>query len=310
MQYDEDFIERPDGDAIAYRAWRCRAPKATLLLVHGMAEHTGRYGQFGETLTDHDINLVAFDLPGHGEHCDPADQGQLTGWDDIFAAFLAVKQQATQWEPGVPLFIMGHSLGGYLCLDWLSRHPIEGLEGAIISGAGLNQKLELQVGLLAAKFERWRQGDSGKSALLNTLSFKKFNNAFKPTDTAFDWLSRDTAAVDAYIEDPWCGFWVSNQYWIEIAQANLRIARPRGLDHFPTQLPVMAFCGENDPVSRFGIGLELLSQALGNGKMADLSVKQYKGARHEMLFELSKETVMADIVEWITARIPRAVGAE
>ena len=310
MQYDEDFIERADADTIAYRAWRCRAPRATILLVHGMAEHMGRYAQFGEMLTDHDINLVGFDLSGHGEHCDPQEQGQLTAWDDLFASILAMKQQAEQWEPGVPLFIMGHSLGGYICLDFLSRHHVDGLSGAIISGAGLNQLIELKVGLVAAKFERWRLGAEGKSALLNTLSFKKFNNAFKPNETDFDWLSRDSDAVNAYIEDPWCGFSVSNQFWIDIAQANIRIARPQGLDNFPIRLPVMVFCGENDPVSRFGKGVELLSQALGGGKMDDLSVKQYTDARHEMLFELSKDEVMADIVAWITARIPPAVGAE
>ncbi len=304
MHYEEDFIDIPQAKPIPYRAWRCKAPIATLLLVHGMAEHSGRYGQFGDTLTDHNINLVAVDLPGHGEQCDELDIGQVDAWNDLLSAVKAGWQQAKMIEPDAPIFLMGCSMGAYISMDLLTQ-PLDGpLAGAILCGAGLQPRFELWRGLQVARFERWRQGPEGTSELLNTLSFKQFNSAFKPNATDFDWLSRDTQQVKAYIEDPYCGFRVSNQLWIGVIEANLRYVQPDAFNNFPHSLPTLLVCGGQDPVSRFGTGINLLADALGRVRMADMTQTIYPDARHELLNELNRETVMTDIVQWITQRVP------
>ncbi|MCB2471977.1 lysophospholipase, partial [Listeria monocytogenes] len=73
-----------------------------------------------------------------------------------------------------------------------------------------------RIARLIARFERWRQGPLGKSALIDFLSFGSFNKAFKPNRTAFDWLSRDPQEVDRYVADPLCGFRCSNQLWVDL----------------------------------------------------------------------------------------------
>lgn len=303
MLYDEDFLESPHAKPIAYRAWRCRKPIANLLLVHGMAEHCGRYGLFGETLTDHNINLVSFDLPGHGEHCDDDYLGQLDQWGDLGDSVKAVWRQVALWEPDIPVYLMGCSMGAYVSLDVLHQTLDRLPAGVILCGAGLQNRFELWRGLQAARFERWRQGPEGKSQLLNTLSFQKFNAVFKPNQTEFDWLSRDAAEVKAYVDDPWCGFKVSNQFWLDLIAANFRYAQRGAFDSYPTTVPTLLICGGQDPVSRFGTGINLLAEALGRDKMADLTTTIYPEARHELLNELNRETVMTDIVQWITARV-------
>ena len=91
--------------------------------------------------------------------------------------------------------------------------------GPILSARNGEPPLLAQVGRALARTERLRLGGRRPSALLNKMSFGKFNDIFEPARTPFDWLSRDEAEVDKYIEDPLCGFDISVQSWVDMLDA-------------------------------------------------------------------------------------------
>lgn len=303
MHYEEDFLKTDTGYEIPYRAWRVYKPDAVILVTHGMAEHSGRYEAFGDFLTQNNFALFAFDLPGHGEHRDDEQLGQLENWSDFLNDIQFLWSQVAEMEPRVPLFLMGHSMGSYLTMDILQSGIELPIDGVILSGSGLQSQLQVWGGIQVARIEKMRQGKNGLSTVLDTLSFKKFNKDFEPARTEADWLSRDLQSVLNYIEDPYCGFLCSNQFWIEFLKAQFRLSGKQGLNNIPPELPVFLLSGDRDPVGRYGKGVRQLESRLQSQNQQDLTCKLYTNGRHEMLNETNKVQVMNDISNWIKDHI-------
>ena len=299
---------------------------AVILLIHGMAEHAGRYADFAQTCMAQNVALYAPDLRGHGQtpalntkgnnpeessavmghfsFAPPAKDGWNAVLDDIAAVYLHIRK--TQGD--VPVILMGHSMGSYIAQAFLMKHtPQYGYDfaGVVLSGSNATSVMMLKIAQTIAKAERLREGALGRSPLLNTLSFGKFNNAFKPAHTAFDWLSRDAAQVDAYVNDPQCGFLCTNQFWVDLLGGLVTINTRKNREKLVKQhknLPMYIMGGENDPVSKGG-GLEKLRDAYQNAgfeqkEAIQVGLRIYADGRHEMLNETNRAEVMADILAW------------
>jgi alpha-beta hydrolase superfamily lysophospholipase len=142
-------------------------------------------------------------------------------------------------------------------------------------------------------------GADYRSRLINNLSFGKFNKAFKPNRTAFDWLSQDTKTVDDYIANPLCGFICSAQFFYYFFKGIQAAFDNHNIQSIPTNIPVYAFAGDKDPVGLEGKGF---LQLIGNWKAAgvkDISHKLYPGGRHEMMNEINRAEVLQDLVQWL-----------
>jgi alpha-beta hydrolase superfamily lysophospholipase len=135
--------------------------------------------------------------------------------------------------------------------------------------------------------------------LLNSLSFEAFNKAITPHRTPFDWLSRDEAEVDRYIQDPLCGFIATTQTWVELLDAMLEIARPENRAKVRVDLPFYLFSGHRDPTNEFGNGLEALVAAYRQHGVRSIRFKLYPNARHEVLNEINREEVLNDLLDWL-----------
>ena len=149
-----------------------------------------------------------------------------------------------------------------------------------------------------ARLEKLRQGGKGRSALIEWLSFGSFNKAFKPTRTAFDWLSRDPAEVDKYVADPLCGFRCCNRLWIDLLTGLEQISRPANLAQIDPNLPILVMGGECDPVSA-GKRLKDLTGALRLSGNRNVQLRLYPQARHELLNETNRDEVTADLLAWL-----------
>jgi len=150
-----------------------------------------------------------------------------------------------------------------------------------------------------------RAGLDEPSAIADLLTFRSYNRRFKPTRTAFDWLSTDAAEVDRYIADPHCGFRCSTGTWIELLEAIGRLDDRRAA-RVPSRLPLLLTAGEDDPVSNGAKGPKLLAERYRKAGLTDVTVKTYPGARHEPLNDHCREAVIRDVVEWMQARTPAA----
>ena len=125
-----------------------------------------------------------------------------------------------------------------------------------------------------------------------------FNAAFEPARTPFDWLSRDAAEVDAYLADPMCGDRAPLTYGF--VHANLEVARDGilHLDDVGHRFPILIVAGESDAVSGFGAQAREMARRLGRSG-ASVTERFYPGARHEVLNEINRDEVLADITQWL-----------
>jgi alpha-beta hydrolase superfamily lysophospholipase len=183
-------------------------PKALIMVSHGMAEHGGRYARLAEALCGAGYGVFALDQRGHGRTADEGTLGlfaERDGWNKVVGDLASLNQHIGQQLPGVPIILLGHSMGSYIAQAYLLHHSAS-LHGAILSGSNFQPVALYRAARLIARAERLRQGLRGRSALIEYLSFGSFNKAFKPNRTAFDWLSRDPDEVDRYRHDP--ALWV------------------------------------------------------------------------------------------------------
>ena len=278
------------------------APRAVMHIVHGLAEHAARYRRLAESLTADGWAVYNHDQRGHGETVnDPDTLGLFAdqdGWrvavDDVGAFVAHEKSQ----HPGLPFVLFGHSMGSLIVQDYLCR-GIDDFAAAVLSGSSGPPPPVAQLGRGVARLERFRLGPRGRSPVLRKLAFEAFNQQFKPNRTAFDWLSRDPAEVDKYVEDPLCGFDATNQFWIDMLDALPRVYRPENLKKISKALPIYIMSGDRDPAGRNGTAVKALAEALRSAGVADVELKLYPDARHELLNETNRDQVVEDLKAWL-----------
>lgn len=309
MSHDSFWLSASDASKLFVNHWlSVQPPKGVVMIAHGMAEHSERYARLAQTLVDQGYGVYALDLRGHGRTAQHGVLGHFAdqdGWNKVVNDLDSLKLHIRLQHPHAPLFLLGHSMGSYIGQAYLVQHSA-GLQGAILSGSNYQPVALYKVAGLIARFERFRQGPTGFSALLEFLSFGSFNKAFKPTRTDFDWLSRDPAEVDRYINDPLCGFRCTNQLWIDLLGGLQDITRPENLARIVKTLPLLVVGGACDPVSD-GKRLNDLAHALRQSGNPSVALKIYPDARHELLNETNREAVTADLVQWLEEALHRPV---
>ncbi|MDH4655646.1 alpha/beta hydrolase [Pseudomonas sp. JS3066] len=301
MRHDAFWLDASDSAPLYVNHWSGETPpRAVVMLSHGMAEHGGRYARLGAALVAVGFELYALDQRGHGRSAEHGVLGQYAadeGWSKVIGDLASLNHHIRQQHPQVPIFLLGHSMGSYIGQAYLMQHSCS-LQGAILSGSNYQPVALYKVAALVARFERWRQGKEGRSALIEFLSFGSFNKAFKPNRTAFDWLSRDPAEVDKYVEDPLCGFRCTNQLWLDLLGGLQNITPPKHLAQIDPDLPLLVIGGERDPVSE-GRRLQDLAAALRRAGIRDVQLNIYPDARHELLNESNRDEVIEDLIDWL-----------
>ncbi|MBF7729654.1 alpha/beta hydrolase [Pseudomonas sp. N040] len=301
MHHATFWLSATDSTPLHVHQWSgTQPPRAIVMLAHGLAEHGARYARLGEALTAHGFDLFALDQRGHGRS---AEQGLLghyadaAGWEKVVGDLASLNHHIRQQHPGLPIFLLGHSMGSYISLAYLMQHSCS-LQGAILSGSNFQPASLYRSAGLLARLERWRLGATGRSKLLNYLSFGSFNKAFQPARSGFDWLSRDPVEVDRYVSDPLCGFVATTQLWIDLLGGLQGISSVKQLSQIDPGLPVLLIGGDCDPVSA-GRRLNDLAGALRVAGLKDVQLKIYPGARHELLNESNRDEVTADLIHWL-----------
>ncbi|UVE18888.1 alpha/beta hydrolase [Pseudomonas sp. LS44] len=301
MRHDDLWLTASDAAPLFVNRWRGeQPPKAVLMLAHGMAEHSGRYARLAEHLVQAGYALYAHDQRGHGKTAQRGVLGLYAehgGWQRVVNDLVNLNQHIRQQHPDTPIFLIGHSMGSYIGQAYLIQHSAD-VQGAILSGSNYQPVGLYKLAANIARFERWRQGPTGRSALLEFLSFGSFNKAFKPNRTPFDWLSRDPVEVDKYVSDPLCGFRCTNQLWIDLLEGLQQITPSTNLGQIAHDLPVLVVGGERDPVSQ-GQRLNDLAAALQAGGLRHVELKVYADARHELLNETNRDEVTAFFIDWL-----------
>ncbi|WP_219266947.1 alpha/beta hydrolase [Pseudomonas sp. Xaverov 259] len=301
MNHSTFWLTANDRSRLYVNQWLPDGPaEAMIMLSHGMAEHSGRYARLAESLCAAGYGLYAPDQRGHGRTADEGTLGlyaEKDGWNKVVGDLASLNQHIGQQHSGLPIILLGHSMGSYIAQAYLLHHSAS-LNGAILSGSNFQPVALYRAAGVIARLERARQGLRGRSALIDFLSFGSFNKAFKPNRTAFDWLSRDPLEVDKYINDPLCGFRCTNQLWVDLLGGLQQISKASNLAQIDPGLPIMVMGGECDPVSE-GKRLKSLAHALREAGCQNLQLTIYPQARHEVFNETNRDEVTADVLKWL-----------
>jgi alpha-beta hydrolase superfamily lysophospholipase len=224
------------------------------------------------------------------------------GWQLLIADALRVNDMIGDEQQGVPIVLVGHSMGSYLAQSFSMAHGYR-LTALVLSASTWPQKALLIVGRLLARLESWRTGIRGKSAFLDKLGFGNFNKPFMPARTDFDWLSRDNAEVDAYVADPLCGGPYSCGLWMDLLGGLRAIASDDALQQIRSDLPILVTGGSDDPVGGER-GLTELAMHYAKSGHKHLTVNIYPQGRHEMFNEINRMEFCKDVLDWIDNQLP------
>ena len=291
-----------DGAEIHYRYWAGPAsPRAVVQIVHGAAEHSGRYDRFAKTLVSEGYAVYATDHRGHGRT--RVRSGELgDAGPDAWNRFIEDEQQLSQLirqaNPGAKLVLFGHSLGSFIAQDYITRRP-ELIDAVVMSGTAYGPPPPQE--LIAALEGATKAAPLGPSEFWASL-FKDFNKPFTG-QPGFEWLSRDAAEVKKYQQDPQAGFPFSNELVRDIFRGVTVLRDPAREARIPKTLPVLVIQGSLDPVGGNLKRTQALLdryQALG---LTRVSHKFYDGARHEVLNETNRDEVTRDVLSWLKAAV-------
>jgi alpha-beta hydrolase superfamily lysophospholipase len=286
------------------------AAKAVVQVSHGMAETAARYKRVASALTSQGYIVYASDHRGHGRTAgSPEKVGLFDGdsFNRMCENMADVTNLIRERHPELPIFLFGHSLGSFLSQQYMYKYA-EKVSGIILSGTNGKLGASLLFGSWLAAIEAKLRGEQYRSKLMNNLIFGAYNKAFKPNRTEFDWLSRDTAEVDAYIQDPFCGTVFAAGYYRDFLMGLIEIHRLENMQKIPKSLPVYLFSGDQDPVGLMGKGFRQLLQMYQELGLTQVSSKLYRDGRHEMLNDTNRDEVMGDLLAWLDAQVEAISG--
>jgi alpha-beta hydrolase superfamily lysophospholipase len=278
------------------------AIKGVVQIAHGMAEHAARYERFAGALTKAGYTVYANDHRGHGKTAVSLQEAGYfadeNGWGKVVEDMHTLTGIIKNEYPNKPFFLFGHSMGSFLSRHYSMLYASQ-LSGLILSGTGGDPGVMGKIGLFIAKMDAKMHGKKAKSEIMNKLSFGAFNGAFKPNRTDYDWLSRDNAEVDKYINDPWCGAIFTAGFFCDMLRGIGYINKKENIAKIPVNLPIYIFSGAKDPVGANAKGVTQVYKALKDAGIVDVSLKFYEDGRHESLNEINREEVFKDVIAWL-----------
>ena len=265
------------GVRIVYDTWAPEAaPRAVVVLSHGFGEHAGRYAHVAQRFDAAGLATYALDHRGHGRSGGPRVLCRdLSEYTTDFHTLVGI---ATREHPGLPLVVLGHSMGGAIVFSYGVDHP-DDYRLMVLSGPAVDMGHAVSP-LLAFVGKALGAIAPGLPA--------------QPLDDRL--VSRDPAVVAAYREDP-----LNHHGWVPagVGRALLKVSDTMPQRAASLSAPLLVVHGEHDglvPVA----GSHALVECVGS---TDVELKVYPGLYHEVFNEPERETVLDDVVRWITARL-------
>ena len=296
-----------DGKDIHYLSWIPKAETdAVVQIVHGMAEHTARYEHFAKFLNRQGYTVYANDLRGHGKTAGEVKNlghfADENGWfravEDVYELTEIIKKK----EPGKPIVLFGHSMGSFFARTLTILYP--GTYSAVVlSGTAANPGILGIIGKFIAKRAVKKKGPGMRNEKLDQMSFGSYGKSFEPNRTKFDWLSRDAKQVDAYIDDPYCGFICTSKFFEDMLTGLAFVNKKSEVAKMQKNTPLLLVSGTRDPVGDFGKGVRKVYQQYNDIGIQDVTIKLFEGARHEILNETNRNEVEQVIGSWLRSKL-------
>ena len=307
MKKEDMYFESRDGISKLHAIiWRdeAKSPVGVLQLIHGMAEYIDRYDDFARYMAEKGFVVVGHDHLGHGDSVD--ENGTFGYFCKKDPATVLVRDAHRLKKimegkyPGIPYYILGHSMGSFVARNYLCRYG-SGIQGMILVGTGNQGKALLRVSKVLVFLTGFFCGEKKTAKLINKLAFGAYNGAIEAPKTNVDWLTKDEEVIEKYIMDERCGFTFTVNGFKGLFELLYRLQNPKQFVNIPKKIPVFFISGEEDPVGDYGEGVIRAKNALVKAGLENVSMKLYPNDRHELLNETDKEVVYKDIYEWLVS---------
>ncbi len=296
------YIEMSDGHFLFTRTLKPSKPCiGHIHILHGMAEHSGRYVEFANSLNEAGYAVTMHDHRGHGETV--AYNGTLgffaeeNGFDRVVEDAHEVVSLLHEQFIDVPLTLFGHSMGSFITRRYIQLYSDQ-VDHVILCGTGNVTALHT-MGNLVAKVLAKQLGKETESKLLNKLSFGSFNKRFPNSKTAYDWLCSAEDEVQKYIDDPYCGFIPTNQFFVDLTTGFMTLNRKTEIAKIEKNLPILLINGSKDPVGEQGQGVYAVAQQFVAAGLQDVMICLFEDKRHEILNEDNQEAVYQVLLRWL-----------
>jgi len=277
MKRQEGYLKGVRDTDIYYQYWMPEGePKAILLIVHGLSEHSGRYMNVVNHLVPSGYAVYGIDHIGHGKST--GERVYVEQFQDYTKTLKIYLDMIRDWQPEKLIFLIGHSMGGLISTAYLLEHQDE-LSGAVLSGPAIKVSDNISQAIIFV----------GK--MLSILMPKA---RLIGLDT--EGVSRDPAVVDAYVNDPlvFTGK-TTARLGAELLKTMQRVTKQAAV----IRLPIMIVQGSDDKLVDPG-GAQLLYDLVGS---EDKTVKIYDGFYHEVFNEPEHEQVLNDVQTWLEAHL-------
>ena len=283
---EKTFVDA-EGVTIHYHVWKSGAPKAAVMLVHGIGEYAKRYEALAQELVAGGYAVYGIDYRGHGATGVEQWGGDLTklgrlGTGGVRAAIRGIhtlRSLIAEAHHGTPIVLLGHSMGSLFGQRMLNEPGgADEFDAVVFSGTA---------------YRTLRHMNSGDLAKRHRV----------PGGTGHEWLSRDPAIADAFRDDPWT-FDAKVAKLFGILDGLRLLGRPKKLSR---DIPMLILIGSDDPLGG-PRSVELLGEAYRRrGGLTDVTVTVYPEGRHEMFNETNQADVRRDVVAWLDAHVTPAV---
>ncbi|WP_340002057.1 alpha/beta hydrolase [Oceanobacillus sp. FSL K6-0127] len=298
------WLSMEDNTAIYVKKWYTTdtTPKAVIQLAHGMVEHIERYHEFANYLVEKGFFVYGNDHRGHGKTGEKqglqgyfADQdGFSKATNDLYEITKHIKHD----HPNTPIFLFGHSMGSFLARNYLQIHS-HLIDGVVLSGTGYFSTVTSTLGKALSK----TLPPKGQSNLMNYLSFSSNNKKIKGKKHGFEWLSRDEAIVQDYVNDPFSGFVPTGRFFYDLLSGILSMQNKKQNQLIRKNLPMLIISGDADPVGDYAIGVWKTANIYEKAGLENITVMLYPDGRHEILNEINRMEIFADINKWIVLHL-------
>ena len=267
MTATHETLTTPDGIELYTRHWTTDDPRATILLLHGGGEHSGRYGHVAEFFNDRGFDLLAYDQRGSGNS--GGAEMDIEQWSD-FIDDLQFVVESKMLETERSWVLYGHSIGGLISIGYLKDTSRPQPDVAVLSAPSLDNNAPLWKRLAA----------DGLGRLLPTLRI--------PSGLKGEQMSKDPAAIEGYWSDP-----LNSHNWtVRWGRLALAAQAQAYNDIDQISVPTLVVHGTDDDVAPTDCSAPLAA-------VPGVERKLYPGVRHELHNDLEWEDVLSDIADWL-----------
>ncbi|MCJ8518444.1 alpha-beta hydrolase superfamily lysophospholipase [Pseudorhizobium tarimense] len=300
--------ESSTGASLAYRHQAAvGAARGILLICHGLAEHSGRYGEFARFMSGRGFHVYAHDHRGHGHTSAPdATVGRFArrhGVGKVLEDVQAIRDLAARAHPGLPVILFGHSMGGLAALNAAVDNP-GAFEGLSIWNSNFHPGPAGRFAQGVLLTEKALKGADVPSTILPIATFRAWGRSMPEKRTEADWLSSQPEEVDAYNADPLCGFDASVSLWLDVFALTFR--GPRLIDRLPKDMPVYLVGGDTDPATNGGREITWLAHQLRSKGLTRLTSRIWPDTRHETLKDKVRHKAMEEFASWASGALSPA----